>query len=74
MMPLTMVSSGDTVRVRDIRGGWGLRRRLADLGITPGVEVRVLSSQKPGPVVLGVRGSRLALGHGVAHKITVRTL
>ena len=69
MMPLSMASPGETVRVTAVRAGWGLQRRLADLGLTPGVRVRVISSGRPGPVVLDVRGSRLALGHGVAHKI-----
>ena len=71
MMPLSMASPGEVVKVDAIRAGWGLQRRLGDMGLTPGVEVRVISSQRPGPVVLDVRGSRLALGHGVAHKIMV---
>jgi len=71
MMSLSMASSGETVEVIAVRAGWGLQRRLADLGLTPGVRVRVVSSGRPGPVVLDVRGSRLALGYGVAHKIMV---
>jgi Fe2+ transport system protein FeoA len=70
-MPLSMASPGETVRVTAVRAGWGLQRRLADLGLTLGVKVRVISSGRPGPVVLDVRGSRLALGQGVAHKIIV---
>ena len=38
---------------------------------TPGTEVKVTSSGHPGQVVLDVRGSRLALGHGVSAKILV---
>ena len=71
MMPLSMASPGDLVKVVSIRAGWGLQRRLADMGLTPGVQVRIINSQRPGPVVIDVRGSRLALGHGVAHKIMV---
>ena len=71
MMPLSMVSSGEIVTVLAVRAGWGLQRRLADLGLTPGVRVKVISSGRPGQVVLDVRGSRLALGHGVAGKIMV---
>jgi Fe2+ transport system protein FeoA len=66
-----MVSPGEKVKVINIRAGWGLQRRLADLGLTPGVQVMITNSQRPGPVVLDLRGSRLALGHGVAHKIMV---
>ncbi len=71
MIPLSLASVGETVEVVAVRAGWGLQRRLADLGLTPGVKVRVISSGKPGPVVLDVRGSRLALGYGVAHRIMV---
>ena len=71
MMPLSMASPGDLVKVVSIKAGWGLQRRLADMGLTPGVQVRIINSQRPGPVVLEVRGSRLALGHGIAHKIMV---
>ena len=70
-MPLSLASAGETVELVAIKVGWGLQRRLADMGLTPGVMVRVISSGKPGPVVLDVRGSRLALGYGVAHRIMV---
>ncbi len=72
MMPLSMVSPGELVQVAAVRAGWGLQRRLADMGLTPGVQVRVVNSQRPGPVVIEIRGSRLALGQGVAHKIMVK--
>lgn len=71
MMPLSMVSPGEVVQVVAVRAGWGLQRRLAEMGLNPGVKVRVMNSQRPGPVVIDVRGSRLALGQGVAHKIMV---
>ncbi len=72
MMPLSMICAGEVVHVVGVRAGWGLQRRLADMGLTPGVEVRVINSQGRGPVVLDLRGSRLCLGHGVAHKIMVK--
>jgi len=74
MMPLSMVSAGELVQVVAVRAGWGLQRRLADMGLTPGVQVRVMNSQRPGPVVINIRGTRLALGHGIAHKIMVTNL
>lgn len=43
------------------------------MGLTPGLKVTVVRSQKSGSVVLDVRGSRLALGRGISHKIMVRT-
>lgn len=72
VMPLAMAGRGGTVRVTGIRAGWGLQRRLADMGLTPGVQIRVMNSQRPGPVMIDLRGSRVALGHGVAQKIMVQ--
>ncbi len=70
-MPLAMARPGDVVSVVNVRAGWGLQRRLADMGLIPGVKIRVINSQMPGPIIIDLRGSRLVLGHGVAQKITV---
>ena len=70
-MPLAMVRPGELVTVIGVRAGWGLQRRLADMGLTPGVQIRVINSQMPGPIIIDLRGSRLVLGHGMAHKIMI---
>lgn len=57
--------------IRSIEGGLGLARRLAALGIVPGTPVRVLSSSPFGPMIVEVRGSRLALGRREAMRIMV---
>ena len=72
MMPLSMVSPGEQVQVVSVSAGWGLQRRLADMGLTPGLKVRVVRSHRFGALVLDVRGSRLALGRGLARKIMVK--
>ena len=47
-------------------------KRLADLGLTPGTEFKVLRKIKPyGPIELEVRGSNIALGRGIALKIQI---
>jgi Fe2+ transport system protein FeoA len=71
LMSLAMVCPGEVVRVVDIRAGRGLIRRLTDMGLTLGVNIKIINSQRPGPVVIELRGSRLVLGHGVAQKIMV---
>ena len=71
-MPLAMVRPGELVTVIGVRAGWGLQRRLADMGLTPGVQIRVINSQMSGPVLIELRGSRVALGRGVAQKIIVK--
>jgi Fe2+ transport system protein FeoA len=70
-MPLTLAGPGEEVTVVGIKAGRGLAQRLADMGLNQGVTLKVISGQMPGPVLIDLRGSRLALGSGVAHKIMV---
>ena len=71
-MPLAMAAPGDRVRMLRVRGGQRVRRRLADLGLGPGTELRVIQANAFGPVIVGFKGdARLALGRGVAHRIEV---
>jgi Fe2+ transport system protein FeoA len=44
--------------------------RLRELGLTPGVEVRVVQAAG-GPMLVSVRGSRVALGRDLAEKMWV---
>ncbi len=69
--PLAFLSEGEEGVVVGFNGGKGLAQRLADIGFTPLTKVRVLSSNAPGPVLVDVRGSRIALGRGIAMKIIV---
>ncbi len=72
MTPLAFLPEGSSAIIVNVRGGRGLMRRLTDLGLTPGIRVRMLRSQGYGPVLIEVRGTRLALGRGVAMKILVK--
>jgi len=47
-------------------------KRLTDLGLTPGTKVTVIQAAPfNGPLEITVRGSRLAIGRGMANKIFV---
>jgi Fe2+ transport system protein FeoA len=47
-------------------------KRLNDLGLTPGTKVTVVKSAPfNGPLELSIRGSRLAIGRGMASRILV---
>lgn len=51
---------------------WGLKRRLEDMGLTPGTKIAVVKSAPfRGPLEVYVRGSRLAIGRGMAERILV---
>ncbi len=72
-LPLALVSPGERVRIARVAGGEELNRQLMDLGLVLGAEAEVISSGG-GPLVLAVKGSRVALGRGAAHKILVTPL
>jgi len=70
-IPLAMLPSGFEGRISNIHGGEGLVRRLIEMGFQLGGRVRVVHSHNPGPVVVEVKDTRIALGRGVAMKIMV---
>jgi len=66
------MGQGEQGKRRRARRGWRFRRRLEDMGLTPGTNVRVVKSAPfNGPVEVYVRGSRLAIGRGMAERIFV---
>ena len=70
--PLGRLHAGQTGVVDAIQGGRGIVRRLAAHGILPGTPLNVIANTLTGPIIVEVRGSRLALGHGEAMRIMVR--
>jgi len=69
---LTELQDGQSGVIVSLNGGKNLIKRLADLGIRPGMIITVLrTSLFTGPVQVEVSGSRLVLGRGMAAKIFV---
>lgn len=71
IMPLTMVPPGKKVKVISLAGGRGIGRHLADMGLDIGSEIEVLNQGAPGPFIIAVKETRLAIGFGMARKIMV---
>ena len=70
---LTQLNQGQTAVIINIRGGYGLSRRLETMGIKPGVMITKVSSQlMRGPITLRVGNSQIAIGFGMARKIIVK--
>ena len=67
---LPEISKGETVRLAGIDSDRRTVRRLAELGLTPGVELTVLQASK-GPMVVAVRGARVAVGQAMAAAMRV---
>ncbi len=70
MRSLLDLSEGEVATVKDIYGGAGIRNRLASIGIFPGASVKIVK-KAPGPCIVEVSGTRLAIGKGMASKIVV---
>ncbi|MEM2111441.1 MAG: FeoA family protein [Candidatus Bathyarchaeia archaeon] len=79
-LPLTALKEGESGIITSVKAnpgpgggkGWGLKKRLLDMGLTPGTKVTVVKSVPfHGPLEVHVRGSRLALGRGMAERIFV---
>ena len=51
--------------------GRAMSRRLHDMGMTCGCEFVVVVNSRVGPVLVEIRGTRLAIGNGMASKIEV---
>ena len=70
-LSLMMTSQGDTVRLVDIRGGMRLQHRLAEMGLTPGMEFKVIANNRGGPCVILLKGTRMMIGRGMIDRIFV---
>ena len=70
-MPLIMLPEGAQATVVEVYGGRGLCRRLAEMGFNVGDRVRMIKNHRPGPVMVEVKDSRVALGTGITMKIIV---
>ena len=68
---LSEVAAGEAATVLDFQGGRMVNNRLASLGFTPGVTVDMAQNYGRGPLIVKVRGTRVALGRGEAAKIIV---
>ena len=54
-----------------IAGGHGACKRLNELGLVPGTSIEVVNKISSGPIMIRVKGSKLALGRGLANKVEV---
>ena len=71
---LEALAPGARAVVRELRGGTTFASRVAGMGISLGCHVEVLQNPAHGPLLVRVRGTRIALVHGEASKIVVTEL
>ena len=70
---LTECEKGEVVEVVNVKAGIKAKRRLANLGIVPGVKIiKKKSAPLKGPLEIIVKGTSLVIGRGLAEKIIVK--
>ncbi|MEA3326793.1 MAG: FeoA family protein [Chloroflexota bacterium] len=66
---------GELVRIIAYRGGRGVGYKLRQLGLSPGREVKILRyAPMGGPLMIDVAGRSVALGRGIAARVTVEVV
>ena len=66
---LTLVQ-GDFGKVKLIEAGKDATRRLYEMGFNTGANVKVIKNDS-GPVIVSLAGNKVAIGRGLAEKITL---
>ncbi|MCS7139526.1 MAG: FeoA domain-containing protein [Candidatus Nezhaarchaeota archaeon] len=75
LVPLIELKPGERGIVVSTIGERGVVRRLAEMGLTPGACIEVVrKAPLKGPIEIEVRGTRLAIGSGLASKIAIKKL
>lgn len=69
---LSDLHTGEHARFLEIQGGREVTGRLTSLGFTPGVSIVMTRNYGYGPLVVTLRGTRIALGREEARKIKVK--
>jgi ferrous iron transport protein A len=69
---LVELEEGQAGKIVSVQGGRNLLKRLADLGLNEGAEIRLIGKTLfTGPVQVEICNSRFVIGRGMASRITV---
>ncbi len=69
---LADIKTGEHAIFIDIQAERAVASRLTSLGFTPGVMIEMNQNYGHGPLVVNIRGTRVALGRHEAQNITVQ--
>lgn len=59
------------LRICRLDAGRNAYSRLSSMGIVPGVQIKIIRRDADGPLLLEVKGTRIALGRGLGLKVMV---
>jgi len=62
---------GKSYKIISVSAGHNLIARLNAMGLAPGEVFNVISHYPKGPATIAVKGSRFAIGRGMAEKIII---
>ncbi len=71
VIPLSAAFPGRKMRIISLGGGRGLQQHLINMGLDIGSEIEVIQRGAPGPFLIAVKETRLAIGFGMAQRIMV---
>jgi DtxR family transcriptional regulator, Mn-dependent transcriptional regulator len=72
LLALSELKEKQSGKIAFIRGGHSVLQRLLDMGLTPSTKITLIKSAPfEGPIEVYVRGSKLAIGRGIASKVFV---
>jgi DtxR family Mn-dependent transcriptional regulator len=75
LISVSNLKAGDRGNVSFIRGEHKVLQRLLDMGLTPGTDISVVRvAPLKGPIEIGVRGAKIALGQDIASNVFVDLL
>jgi len=62
---------GEKVTIDFFEGGHRMKNRILSMGLSIGKKIEVINAGQPGPTIIAVDGSRIALGFRLARKVRV---
>lgn len=72
-MPITFVGEGKKAKINNVLMSETMGKKLREMGLVSGCEIQVVKNDGAS-IILGLSGSRLALGMAVAQKIMVEAM
>ncbi len=70
--PLSTLPAGERGILVALTGGKGAWGKMASLGFTPGVEISMAQNVGHGPLIVRLRGIRVAMGRGEARQVQIQ--
>ena len=72
LLPLSDLKKGEHATLHEIHTDKSVTCRMSSLGFTPGVEIEMTQNYGHGPLVVSLRGTRVAMGRQEAKNTLVQ--